>query len=109
MAYNQQLADRVRKALARRQGVAEEKMMGGLCFMLRGNMCCGVVNDDLVVRVGPERYDVALAEPHARPMDFTGRPLRGFVFVGPGGYRTDRGLKDWIQRGVRFALSLPAK
>ncbi len=109
MAYDEKLAARVRKVLARRRGIAEIKMMGGLCFTLYGNMCCGVVNNDLVVRVGPERYEGALARPHARPMDFTGRPLKGFVFVGPGGYTADRALQDWVQRGVKFALSLPAK
>jgi len=84
-------------------------MFGGLSFLLRGNMCCGVVRDDLVVRVGPEEHDKALAEAHARPMDFTGRPLKGLVYVGPGGYGSDEALADWVARGVRFATSLPAK
>jgi len=109
LAYNEKLADRVRKILARRKGFAELKMMGGLCFMLRGNMCCGVLKDDLVVRVGPQRYGKAVAEPYARPMDFTGRVLKGFVFVGPGGYRTERTLQAWVMRATDFALSLPPK
>jgi TfoX/Sxy family transcriptional regulator of competence genes len=109
MAYNEQLADRVREILARHQGLAEKRMFGGISFMLHGNMCCGVVNDDLMVRVGPERYDTLLAQPHTRPMDFTGRPLKGFVYVGPGGYRSDDALATWVQRGVDFAASLPPK
>jgi len=72
-------------------------------------MCCGVVKDDLVVRVGPEQYDTILAQPHARPMDFTGRPLKGFVYVGPAGYRSDQALAIWVERGVDFAASLPPK
>lgn len=109
MAYNEELARRVRKALARHRGVAEIRMMGGLCFTLRGHMCCGVLKDDLVVRIGPEAHQGALAQPHARPMDFTGRPLRGFVFVAPGGCKTDKTLARWVQRAVEFASSLPAK
>ena len=77
-------------------------MMGGLCFMHRGHMCCGVMKDQLVVRVGRERHADALAEPHVRPMDFTGRPLRGFVFVAPAGIRTRRILDRWVSRGVAF-------
>lgn len=103
------LAERVKNILKRRRGVTEIKMMGGICFMLRGNMCCGTLKDDLVARVGPERYEKALAEPHARPMDFTGRPLKGFVFVGPGGYRTVASLTKWIRWATDFAGSLPKK
>ncbi len=99
MAYDQQLAVRIRRALARRKGVAEIEMMGGLCFTLRGNMCCGVLKGELIVRVGAERYADALARPHARPMDFTGRPIRGFVYVGRGGFRTDTALKVGSRAG----------
>ena len=74
--------------------------------MLGGSMCCGVVRDDLVVRVGPDSYEDALAEPHARPMDFTGHPLRGMVYVEPEGCRTDKALASWVRRGVDFAASL---
>jgi len=77
--------------------------------MVRGNMCCGVVKNDLVVRVNPEDYEKALTEPHARPMDFTGRPLRGFVYIGPDGYRTDKALSKWVKRAVGFTASLPRK
>ena len=106
MAYNEELADRVRKALAGRRGLAEKKMFGGLTFMLAGNMCCGVLKDDLVVRVGPEGYAEALAEPHARRMDFTGRPMKGMVYLGPEGYRTEADLARWVKRAADFAASL---
>ena len=109
MAYDEQLAARIRKALARHEGLTEKKMFGGISFMLRGNMCCGVVRDDLVVRVGPEQYEEAVMEPHARPMDFTGRPLKGLVYVGPGGHRSDEGLAKWVKQGVDLAASLPPK
>jgi TfoX/Sxy family transcriptional regulator of competence genes len=109
MAYNGKLADRIRKVLAGQQGLSERKMFGGIAFMLRGKMCCGVVKDDLVVRVGPKLYEEALAEAHARPMDFTGRPLRGFVFIAPAGHKTDQALAKWVRRAVKFARSLPPK
>jgi TfoX/Sxy family transcriptional regulator of competence genes len=109
MAYDHDLADRIRQILASHEGVSEKKMFGGISFMLGGNMCCGVVRNDLVVRVGPERHDEALAQPHARPMDFTGRPLRGLVYVGPGAYQADDTLRTWVKRGVDFAESLPPK
>lgn len=83
-------------------------MFGGLCFTVGGHMCCGVAGHDLVVRVGPARYLEALAAPHARPMDFTGRPLKGFVYVGPAGYRA-ADLTKWIRRALSFAGSLPPK
>jgi len=84
MAYSEELAARIRKALARRQGIAEKKMFGGITFMLRSYMCCGVVNDDLVLRLGPEQGEKALKQPHTRQCDFTGRPLKGMVMVTPG-------------------------
>ena len=109
MAYNENLADRMREVLATRNELTEKKMFGGLSFMLEGNMCCGIVKEDLVVRVGPDSYETALATPHARPMDFTGRPLKGMVYVGPEGYRTDEELKYWLDQALSFALSLPPK
>jgi hypothetical protein len=84
-------------------------MFGGLCFTVAGHMCCGVAGKDLVVRVGPARLLEALAEPHARPMDFTGRPLKGFVFIGPGGCRRPADLAKWIRRALSFVGSLPPK
>lgn len=109
MAYDEDLADRVRALMAEGAPPVEKKMFGGISFMLQGNMCCGVVKDDLVVRVGPEQHDEALAKPHARVMDFTGRPMEGWIYVGPQGLASDEDLKEWVQRGTHFALSLPAK
>ena len=109
MAFNEKLADRVRKILKPRRNVCEKKMFGGLAFMLNGHMCCVVEKNNLMVRVGPEHYEEALAKPHARPMDFTGRPLTGFVYVGPGGYRTEKSLTRWVNLGLSFAASLPKK
>ena len=109
MAYDEQLAERVRDALALREDVTEQRMFGGIAFMLAGNMACGVLGDDLIVRVGPEEHERALAEPHVRPFDFTGRPSRGIVFVGPAGIASDDTLAGWVEAGADFAASLPAK
>ena len=109
MAYDEQLAARVRSALDGQKGLGERKMFGGLAFMVHGNMVCGVEGDRLMVRVGPDRYEEALSRPHAAPMDFTGRPMKGFVFVVPTGTSTETALKTWVQMGVQFALSLPPK
>ena len=108
MAYNVDIAARVQKVLEGREGLTQRKMFGGIAFMLNGNMCCGVTNDDLMVRVGADGLEDALGQPHARPMDFTGRPMKGFVFVDISAVR-DRVLRQWVQRGVTFAESLPAK
>ena len=107
MAYDEELAIRIRTALPRREGIAERKMFGGIAFMLRGNMFCGVVKDTLMVRVGRDEYESALARPHARPMDFAGRPMRGMVFVGPKGCCVDNDLQSWLERGLKFVDSLP--
>jgi TfoX/Sxy family transcriptional regulator of competence genes len=114
MSYDERTAARIRAVLAPRRDVVERKMFGGLTFMVNGAMCCGITAEALVVRVGPAAYDAALAEPHARPMTFTGRPLAGMVYVDPPGYRTARALARWVQRGVEFvtakrARSHPAK
>ena len=108
MAFNAEIADRVLKVLEGREGLTERKMFGGIAFMLNGNMCCGVTNDDLMVRVGADGLEDALDQPHARPMDFTGRPMKGFAFVDAGAVG-DRVRRQWVQRGVIFAESLPAK
>lgn len=109
MAYNEVLAERIRSLLARRRGMDERKMFGGVAFLLNGNMCCGVLKNDLIVRVGPDRYEDAITLPHARPMDFTGRPIKGFVYVGPMGCRTGAALAKWIRMGIELASSLPKK
>ena len=107
MAYDEKLADRIRGALGpRAAGVTEKKMFGGLAFLVDGKMFCGVAKDDLMVRVGPERYEEALTAAHVRPMDFTGRPLNGYVFVGPGGTRTEKAVKLWVDQSAAFVATL---
>ncbi len=109
MAYDEGLACRVAEALTGVDGVVEKKMFGGMAFMVRGNMAAGILGDRLMVRVGKEAYEEVLAEPHCGPMDFTGRPMRGFVVVEAEGIASDVDLSDWVDRGVGFALSLPSK
>lgn len=109
MAFDEGLAQRVRGALADRPDLSERKMFGGLCFMLGGNMCCGIVGEELMLRVGPERYETVLARPHAREMDFTGRALRGMVYVAANGLDTDEALTGWLEPAVTFAGALPPK
>jgi len=109
MAYDEILGDRIRTLLSRRRGVVEKRMFGGLAFMIHGNMSVGIVDKKLMVRVGPKAFDEALKEKHAKPMDFTGRPMKGFVYVEPKGIQTDEDLKAWVDRGIAFAKSLPKK
>ena len=109
MAYDQGLADRIRSVLEGEPGVVERAMFGGLAFMVDGNMACGVVGGDLMVRVGPDAYHDALGRPHARLMDFTHRPARGMVYVEPAGVSDAAALADWVGQGTRFARSLPPK
>jgi TfoX/Sxy family transcriptional regulator of competence genes len=109
MVYNERLAEKTRSLLSRRKGFSEKKMFGGMSYLLNGNMCCGVLKDDLVVRVGPEKFEEALQMPHARPMDFTGRSIKGFVYVDAKGWSRDSSLKKWVELGVKHALSLPKK
>lgn len=109
MAYDVSLAERVRKAFAREKGVTEKAMFGGIAFLVDGHMALGVASDDLMVRVGPAGHDAALALPHARPMDFTGRPMRGYLFVAPAGARTEPAVAAWAARALAFTRSLPPK
>lgn len=109
MAFDETLADRIRSVLKRHKGITERKMFGGLAFMLNGNMCCGVMKDQLMLRLGEEGAAEALAQPHARPMDFTGRPMKGMVYVAPAGLASEEDLRGWVQRAVAFASTLPAK
>jgi hypothetical protein len=109
VAYDETLADRVRDALAQRDGLTERKMFGGIAFMLAGNMAVGVVGDDLMVRLDPADAESALTEEHVRPMDFTGRPMKGMVFVGSGGTASEEDLASWVDSGADFAASLPPK
>lgn len=109
MAYDSDTADRIRQWFAGRTDVVERKMFGGLAFLVRGHMCCGVLGTTLVARVGPEQYAEALKKPHVRVMDFTGRPMTGLVTVAPDGFRSARALRAWIERCERFVRSLPPK
>jgi hypothetical protein len=108
VAYDEKLAARVRALLADRTDVSERKMFGGLTFMVSGSMCCGVNGDELIVRLDPDHEDKAIARPNARPMDFTGRPMRGFVTVQPEGLKAAQ-LNRWVQEAVARAESLPPK
>ncbi|MCV6590630.1 MAG: TfoX/Sxy family protein [Marinobacterium sp.] len=109
MSYNEQLAQRLRTRLASDEGVSEKKMFGGLGFLLHGNMCCGVINDNLVARIGPDQYPDALKVRHARIMDFTGKPLKGFVYVEPPGIEDEDDLDTWVARCRHFVTGLPPK
>jgi TfoX/Sxy family transcriptional regulator of competence genes len=109
MAYDETVAQQVRKALTKYPGITEKKMFGGLAFLLRENMCCGIMGNELMVRVGPQGYEAALSRPHTRKMDFTGKPLKGFVYVSPAGFGAKKGLEAWIEKATEFALSLPPK
>jgi TfoX/Sxy family transcriptional regulator of competence genes len=109
MAYDERLADRVRAALTSRPRLTERKMFGGIAFMLSGNMATGVIRDDLIVRLDPEEGERALAEPHVRMFDLTGRPMTGFVLVGREATATEEGLNAWVARAAAFAESLPPK
>lgn len=102
MPYNEHLAERIRRTLSARHDVEEKKMFGGLCFMVKGKMAMGIVKDDLMVRVVPEKYADALGHPHCREMDFTGKPLKGFLYVGPDGMDSDRELEEWLALGLEF-------
>jgi len=109
MAYDEGLAERIRGVLDERKDVSEKRMFGGLAFLIQGHMSVGIVKDQLMVRVGPEVYDRLLEEPHARRMDFTGRPMKGFLYVTPSGFESDADLERWVSRGVAFVTALPAK
>jgi len=109
MAYDEGLAQRIRELVERDGTLTERRMFGGLCFLLDGNMCFGIVGSELMVRVGRDAYEDALAVPHAREMDFTGRSMRGFVYVAEDGLGEDGDLRAWLGRGLAHAASLPPK
>jgi hypothetical protein len=109
MTYNKNLSLRINKLLAENPALVEKKMFGGVGYLLQGNMACGVNKDDLIVRIGPESYGQAVIRPHVRPFDITGRPMKGWILVSPAGYNADEDLSAWVEQGVSFALSLPAK
>ena len=109
MAYNEKLANRVRAVIGGVPGVAETKMFGGICFTVNGYMACGVQGSDLMARVGPENYAQALSRAYVRQMDFTGRPLKGYVYVAESGHRRRPQLEKWVGLAVEFVQTLPPK
>jgi TfoX/Sxy family transcriptional regulator of competence genes len=109
MAYDEGLAERIRGVLDEQASVSEKRMFGGVAFLVRGHMSVGIVQDKLMIRVGPDSYERVLRERHARKMDFTGRPMKGFVYIVPSGYESDADLQRWINLGVSYVASLPAK
>jgi TfoX/Sxy family transcriptional regulator of competence genes len=109
MAYDEGLAQRIRELLEEEPGFDEKRMFGGIGFLIYGNMACGIIGDDLIVRVGTENYEDFLQLPHVRKFDLTGRAMRGWVMVSPEGCESDDNLSGWVERGLDFALSLPPK
>jgi TfoX/Sxy family transcriptional regulator of competence genes len=109
MAFDEGLAERIRALVGDDRSIRERKMFGGLAFLCDGNMACGIVGDELMVRVGPDAWSEALDQPHAREMDFTGRSMKGMVYVGVDGFAEDDDLRHWVERGLAHARSLPAK
>jgi TfoX/Sxy family transcriptional regulator of competence genes len=108
MAFDEALADRIREIVAARPELSERRMFGGIAFMLAGNICCGVIGEDLMVRLGDDT-EAALAEAHTRPMDFTGKPMKTAIYVDPEGTARDEDLARWVEAGADFAASLPPK
>jgi len=109
MAFDELLAERIRKTLGRRKGLAEKKMFGGVAFLLNGNMSVGVHKSDLIVRLAPEDTEAILSQSHTRPFDLTGRPMKGWILVESQGLKTDAQLGKWLQLATEYAGSLPAK
>lgn len=109
MAYDEGLAERIREALGATRSIGERRMFGGLAFMWNGHMFVGILGETLMARVGPEHYERALAQPHVRRMDFTGRPMKGYVFVDPPGFARDADLAEWVRRCLDFVKTLPPK
>ena len=109
MAYDDGLAERVREVLQDTPGVSERSMFGGLAFLLHGHMFVGISRESLMARIGPERYEEALAMKHVRVMDFTGRPMKGYVFVDAKGLEADADLEFWVKACAAFVASLPPK
>jgi TfoX/Sxy family transcriptional regulator of competence genes len=107
VVYNEALANRLRGILHGRPGVEEKKMFGGLSFMVDGQMCCGVLKDDLVLRISAEEFDEALSHPHVRPFDFSGRPMVGMLYVAADGVSNDKILREWVQRGLDYVRDHP--
>jgi TfoX/Sxy family transcriptional regulator of competence genes len=109
MAFDETLAARIRRRLARRKGIEEKKMFGGIGFLLNGNLLVGVWKDSLIARLGPDEGDEALKEPDVSEFNITGRAMKGWVLVAPEGVEADDQLGGWVRRAVKFVGKLPAK
>lgn len=109
MAYDETLAERIRQKVGHRKGISEKKMFGGIAFLLDGHMFAGVSDDSLMARVGRDSWESALGKEHVREMDFTGKSLRGYVFVDPKGLEDDAALESWLDQCAAFAMTLPSK
>ena len=109
MAYSEETALRLRDIFGARDDVEEKKMFGGIAFMVKGHMCCGITGDELMLRVGPAGQEEALRRPHTREMDFTGRPMKGYVFVAAEGFATPEALAEWVARAEAFVSTLPPR
>jgi len=109
MAFDEGLAERLREVFRGKRGVIEKRMFGGVAFMVRGYMAVGIVGDALMARVGPDEYDQLLQMEHVRPMDFTGRPMKGYVYVAPDGLDSQAELEAWVERCVKYVGTLPPR
>ena len=109
MAYNEELDRRIKKIVSRWKGTNDKKMFGGVCHLINGNMFCGVHKDYLILRLGENQSSDALKQPYARQFDITGKPMKGWVMIATDGYKSDAGLKTWLDQAKAFAKSLPAK
>lgn len=109
MAYDEKLAQRIRDLFIGERNIVERKMFGGLAFMLNQHMCCGIADNKFMGRIGAEQYQKALNRKHVTPMDFTGRPLTGIIYVLPEGIKTRRQLAGWIDQCVSYVETLPPK
>lgn len=109
MAYDKKLHERIREVVFGMPGLSERKLFGGICFSVNGYMACGVQKKDLVIRVGPQHHDHALSRKHTRPMDFTGKPMTGYIYVSEAGYKRKADLERWVSQGIEFVQTLPPK
>lgn len=109
MAYDEGLAARLRNIFEGRTDVVEKKMFGGIAFMVGGHMCCGIIKDTLMARVGPEQHEAALQQPHVRVMDFTGKPMKGYLYVEPQAIESEAALRSWARMCEHFVATLPPK
>jgi TfoX/Sxy family transcriptional regulator of competence genes len=109
MAYNEKLEERISKLLKSKNGIVKKKMFGGVAFMLKDKMFCGIVKNDLMLRVMLDKFESLLKKPNAREMDFAGRPMKGFLYISPEGFKTDKQLLRWIEYGIEYVLKTPPK